>query len=424
MRRPLLLLVIPGVLAAQAATPAIPTANPDVRAAMERLPAINAWILDKQAALCRVASPPFKEAARAAAFRRELVAIGYTDARIDSLGDVIAELRGGDGPTVMIAGHLDTVFPEGTAVAVKRSGTRMDGPGIGDDCRGLAVVLAVARVFRDQKITPRGRILFVGNLGEEGPGNSRGVRWLLEREFKGRVDYFVSVDGAGSDITSRAVGSHRYTVTVSGPGGHSYGDFGVPNPVHALGRAIARIGDLTVPASPRTTFSVGVIRGGTSVNSIAMKAQMDIDMRSESPDALADLDRRMHAAVAAAVDDEQKRWPNSRVQLAGQVRHDRHPSNRRTVRRGPHRQGRHRGRQSSRVCPADQRLEHRRQRADRARNPRNYHRRRRPRRRRALPGRVVRRRPEWLEGPPMGTPDRGRPCGGEVARYNGRPPDT
>jgi acetylornithine deacetylase/succinyl-diaminopimelate desuccinylase-like protein len=310
------LALLPAALGAQATVPAIPAAHPGVRAAMTRLPAINSWILDRQVALCQIPAPPFKEAARAAAYRREFIALGYTNARTDSLGNVIAELRGGDGPTVMIAGHLDTVFPEGTAVAVKRTGTRMEGPGIGDDCRGLAVVLAVARMFKEQNIVPRGRILFVGNVGEEGAGNLRGVRWLFEREFKGQINYFISVDGVGSNITTRAVGSHRYTVTVSGPGGHSYGDFGMPNPMHALGRAISRIADLTVPATPRTTFNVGILRGGTSVNSIAMSAQMDIDMRSESSESLADIDRRVRAAVTAAVADEQKRWPASSVRLA------------------------------------------------------------------------------------------------------------
>jgi acetylornithine deacetylase/succinyl-diaminopimelate desuccinylase-like protein len=316
---PTLLVALPGVLGAQV-VPAIPNTNAAVHAAMERLPAINSWILERQAALCQVASPPFKEAARGAAFRREMIAVGYPSTRVDSIGNVIAELSGGDGPTVMLAGHLDTVFPEGTAVTVKRNGTRMDGPGIGDDCRGLAVVLAVARVFKEQKIAPRGRVIFVANVGEEGPGNSRGAHWLFEHEFKNQINYFVSVDGIGSDITTRAVGSHRYTVTVSGPGGHSYSDFGVPNPTHALGRAIARISDLTVPAQPRTTFNVGIIRGGTSVNSIAMQAQMDIDMRSESPDALADIDRRIHTAITSAVADEMKRWPDSRVKL--QVKYD------------------------------------------------------------------------------------------------------
>lgn len=320
MKRVLVLLfVLAGDVAAQA-IPAVPAAHPGVRAAMDKLRTVNAWILDKQAAICQIPAPPFKEAARAAAYRREFVALGYQNARIDSIGNVIAELRGGTGPTIMIAGHLDTVFPEGTAVAVKRTGTRLEGPGIGDDCRGLAVVLAVARMFKEHNLTPAGRILFVGNVGEEGPGNLRGVRWLFEREFKGQVNYFISVDGIGSNITSRAVGSHRYTVSVNGPGGHSYGDFGVPNPTHALGRAIAKISDLVVPNSPKTTFNVGILRGGTSVNSIAMQAQMDIDMRSESPQELGEIDRKIRAAITAAVAEEHRRWPGSNVRL--QVKYD------------------------------------------------------------------------------------------------------
>jgi acetylornithine deacetylase/succinyl-diaminopimelate desuccinylase-like protein len=275
----------------------------------------NAWTLEQQAAVCQVPAPPFKEAARAAWYQQALIKLGYANTRIDSEGNVIAELRGGDGPTVMLAGHLDTVFPEGIDATVKRDGTRMDGIGIGDDCRGLAVVLSVARAFKVHSIVPSGRILFVGNVGEEGAGNLRGVRHLFEKEFKGQVDYFVSVDGIGQNVVSRAVGSHRYTITVSGPGGHSFGDFGMPNPTHALGRAIARIADLEVTDRPKTTFNVGIVRGGTSVNSISARAQMDIDMRSESAQSLADIDRRIRAAVDAGIAEEQKRWPNSTAKL-------------------------------------------------------------------------------------------------------------
>lgn len=312
MRR-LALLVLPIGLAAQA--PTLATTNAAVTTALNRMPAINAWILDRQVALCEVAAPPFKESARALAVQREFAALGYADARIDSIGNVVVEVRGGDGPTVVLAGHLDTVFPEGTKISVRRDGTRMMGPGIGDDCRGLAVVLAVAREFKEQHLTPRGRVVFVANVGEEGPGNSRGVHYLFEDSYKGQIGFFISVDGAGSTITSRAVGSNRYTVTFAGPGGHSFGDFGMPNPTHALGRAIARIADITVPTDPKTTFNVGIVRGGTSVNSIAMQAQMDVDMRSESATSLADLDARVRQAIEAARVDELKRWPRSKVPL-------------------------------------------------------------------------------------------------------------
>src|SRR5690606_13821335 len=182
--------------------------------------------------------------------------------------------------------------------------------------RGLAVVLALAKVLKETGLTPAGRVYLVGNVGEEGPGNLRGVRHLLTKEFPGSIDYFISVDGSGgAGITSRAVGSHRYTISFEGPGGHSYGAFGMTNPMHAMGRAIARIADLQVPAGARTTFNVGIVRGGTSVNTITPLAQMDVDMRYESQANLQEMDRRIRAAVDTAVQEEIARWPNSRAPI-------------------------------------------------------------------------------------------------------------
>lgn len=313
--RALVALLVPAALAAQAS--AIPASDPAVRRAMDAMQAQQAWTLEQQISICEIAAPPFKEQRRAEEFQRRLVSFGYPDARIDSEGNVIAQL-GSDasGPTVMIAGHLDTVFPEETDVKTTRTGNRIDGPGIGDDCRGLAVVLTLAKVMKESNVTPTGRVLFVGNVGEEGPGNLRGVRHLLTKEFVGEVDYFISVDGAGeASIVSRAVGSHRYTVSFAGPGGHSYGAFGMANPMHAMGRAIARIADLPVPTRPRVTYSVGIVRGGTSVNTITPLAQMDVDMRSESAEALADIDQRIRAAVDSAVAAEKARWPGSRADI-------------------------------------------------------------------------------------------------------------
>jgi acetylornithine deacetylase/succinyl-diaminopimelate desuccinylase-like protein len=149
----------------------------------------------------------------------------------------------------------------------------------------------------------------------------RGVRHLIDRQTAGgRIDYFISVDGIGLTATTQAVGSHRYRVAVRGPGGHSFGDFGIPNPIHALGRAIAGIAQIQVPSSPRTTFSVGVIEGGTSVNAIAMSASMDIDLRSESQEALDSLDARMRRAVQAGVDAEHARWPGTTARLVSDFR--------------------------------------------------------------------------------------------------------
>ena len=313
--RALVALLVPAALAAQAS--AIPASDPAVRRAMDAMQTQQGWTLEQQISICEIAAPPFKEQRRAEEFQRRLVSFGYPDARIDGEGNVIAQL-GSDasGPTVMIAGHLDTVFPEETDVKTTRTGNRIDGPGIGDDCRGLAVVLTLAKVMKESNVTPTGRVLFVGNVGEEGPGNLRGVRHLLTKEFVGEVDYFISVDGAGeASIVSRAVGSHRYTVSFAGPGGHSYGAFGMANPMHAMGRAIARIADLPVPTRPRVTYSVGIVRGGTSVNTITPLAQMDVDMRSESAEALADIDQRIRAAVDSAVAAEKARWPGSRADI-------------------------------------------------------------------------------------------------------------
>jgi tripeptide aminopeptidase len=308
------LLLLPAVAGAQEVR--LADNDPAVRRALAALQQHQAWTLEQQISICEIPAPPFKEAARAEEFRKRLVSFGYAAARIDAEGNVIAELTGGNGPTVMIAGHLDTVFPEGTDVRTTRTGDRIAGAGIGDDCRGLAVVLTLAKVMKETGLTPRGRVLFVGNVGEEGPGNLRGVRHLLTQEFRGQVDFFISVDGSGgAGITSRAVGSHRYTIDCEGPGGPSSGAFGMTNPMHAMGRAIAKIAALDVPAGARTTFNVGVVRGGTSVNTITPLAQMEIDMRSESAANLLEMDRRIRAAVDEGVAEEIARWPNSRAPI-------------------------------------------------------------------------------------------------------------
>jgi tripeptide aminopeptidase len=180
-------------------------------------------------------------------------------------------------------------------------------------------VLSVARAFQMEKVPTTGTVIFVGNVGEEGPGNLRGVRHLFTREYHGKIDYFISVDGTGLGLTSRAVGSNRYRVTYLGPGGHSYGAFGMPSPIHALGRAIAKIADIQVPTSPKATFNVGIIDGGTSVNTISPSGSMDVDLRSESKQALADLDAKFQAAIRDALAAENARWPASRVKITVKV---------------------------------------------------------------------------------------------------------
>lgn len=295
-------------------------ARPDVSAVLDSIKTSNAWTLKQQTTICEIAAPPFKEAARAREYRARFEKLGLTSVRIDSVGNVIGERRGtGGGPTIVLAGHLDTVFPEGTDVKVRRVGERYIGRGITDNCRGLATILAVVRALQTSHVATKGTIVFVGNVGEEGPGNLRGTRHLFGHELKGKIDYFISVDGAGAGLVGRAVGSNRYRVTYKGRGGHSYSDFGIPNPAHALGRAIAAISDLKVPSTPRTTFSVGVINGGTSVNSIPFEASFELDMRSESAAALAAIDSKALRIIRRAALDENRRWSGSTNRVTVQI---------------------------------------------------------------------------------------------------------
>jgi acetylornithine deacetylase/succinyl-diaminopimelate desuccinylase-like protein len=304
--------------ASQMQTP--PTSHPVVRSALDSIRAWQAWTLQQQIELTEIEAPPLMEQRRGEEFARRLTALGYENVRVDTEGNVIAERPGSSGgPVVIISGHLDTVFPSGTDVRVRREGDRLLAPGIADDGRGLAVVLTVARAFQAVRLPTAATVLFVGTVGEEGEGNLRGVRHLFERELAGRVGYFISVDGTGFDVVNAAVGSNRYTVTFEGPGGHSYGAFGMPNPAHALGRAVAAIADLEVPAQPKTTFSVSVLSGGTSVNAIPADVAFEIDMRSEDPAELARLDARVRAAIEAAVASEKARWPQSSAALAARI---------------------------------------------------------------------------------------------------------
>jgi acetylornithine deacetylase/succinyl-diaminopimelate desuccinylase-like protein len=280
-----------------------------VRSALDALRAAEPQTIEDQIRLCEVEAPPFKEAKRAQLYAQMFREAGLQNVRIDKEGNVLGEKRGTQArPHLVFSAHLDTVFPEGTNVTVKREGTLLRGPGIGDDCRGLAVVLAVARAMVKGNIQTPGTITFVGDVGEEGLGDLRGVKYLFREGMKGQIDRFVSVDGTGLGITHIAVGSLRYRVTFKGPGGHSYGAFGMVNPIHALGRAMARIGDFQVSTEPKTTFSVGRIGGGTSVNAIPYEAWAEVDMRSADQASLTSLDAKFHKAVDDAVADENARW--------------------------------------------------------------------------------------------------------------------
>jgi tripeptide aminopeptidase len=284
-----------------------------VKSAIAAARADEARTLAEQVEICEVEAPPFKETKRAELYARKFRELGLQNVRIDKVGNVLGERPGtAPRPHFMLAAHLDTVFPEGTNVRTTQEGTVIRGPGIGDDCRGLAVVLAVVRALKAGNVQTPGTITFVGNVGEEGLGDLRGVKHLFDEGLKGRIDRFVSIDGTGLGITHISVGSLRYRVTFKGPGGHSYGAFGMVNPIHALGRAMAAIGDFQVPNEPKTTFNVGRIGGGTSVNSIPFEAWMEVDMRSADAASLQSLDAKFHKAVDDAVAAENVRW-NSRA---------------------------------------------------------------------------------------------------------------
>jgi tripeptide aminopeptidase len=282
-----------------------------VKAALDRVKREEPHVLEEQVRLCEIPAPPFKETRRAEAYRQAFELLGLKNVRIDRVGNVLGERPGlAPRPHVVFSAHLDTVFPESTRVQTSRAGPVIKGPGISDDCRGLAVILGVVRALNEGNIQTPGTITFVGTVGEEGLGDLRGVKHLFNVELKGRIDRFVSVDGAGLGITHIGVGSLRYRVAFKGPGGHSYGDFGIANPVHALGRAIEKIADLQIPRHPKTTFNVGRIGGGTSVNSIASEAWMEVDLRSSDRAALTALDAGFQKSLDVALAEENERWGN------------------------------------------------------------------------------------------------------------------
>ena len=303
----LLLLSLP----AYGQPPAQLLVDASVRAAMDAAQRNEPETLDLQMRLSEIPAPPFHEEARGREVARLFTALGLRDVRTDSAGNVIGVRPGKSArPNLVFAAHLDTVFPEGTNVKVKREGSLLKGPGVADDSRGLAVMLAVIRALNESRVETPGTITFVADVGEEGLGDLRGMKALFHETLKGQIDKFISVDGTGLGISNGGVGSNRYKVTFKGPGGHSYTAFGMANPIQAMGRAIAKIDALQVPTDPKTTFNVGRVGGGTSVNAIPFEAWMEVDMRSADSSVLKDLDARFNAAVRQAVSEENARWNN------------------------------------------------------------------------------------------------------------------
>jgi tripeptide aminopeptidase len=295
----------PGVPQGNRPSPASQFAdNAEVRSALAWFSRNLTWINDQQARLTEIPAPPFQEAQRAAAVKVLLSSSGL-NVQIDKTGNVIGELPGTtDKEIVLLAAHLDTVFPPGTDVKVRREAERMSAPGISDNGTGLAALVAIARTMHEANIKPRRTILFVADVGEEGEGNLRGMRALVDA-YKSKLKGAIVLDGSGTDhVTTKALASRRLEVLITGPGGHSWSDFGMPNPINALVRGSVRFINTRVPVSPRTTFNLGQIEGGTSVNSVPHEARLKVDIRSESEEELAKLESALRESISAGVRDE------------------------------------------------------------------------------------------------------------------------
>jgi tripeptide aminopeptidase len=298
-------------------------AAPQVQRVLEGIKADHARTVEELKALTEIEAPPFKEQRRAEAVLARMKGFGL-DARIDAEGNVVALRKGrGGGPKLLISAHLDTVFPAGTDVKVKERDGKLYAPGIADDTRGLAVLLSWMKVLQDERLQTVGDLLVVANVGEEELGNLRGIKRIFadHPDIDGMVGLEPAPDGG---ITVLGTGSHRHEVTFKGPGGHSYISFGqVPSAIHGLGRAIAKIADVKTPGFPKTTFTVGTIGGGTSVNTIAPEARMAIDIRSEQMDPLLDAEKKILAAVDEAVAEENRRWGTSTLSATSRLIGDR-----------------------------------------------------------------------------------------------------
>ncbi len=276
---------------------------PEVRAVFERFRARESQFAQWQMEATRVAAPPFGESARGAWLADRFRELGLNDVQVDEVGNVFGIHPGYGSRYVALSAHIDTVFPAATPLNVRQQGSRLYGPGVSDNGAGIAAMLAVASVLGNARISHGLPFLFIGNVGEEGEGDLRGMRHVFATpRWRDAIAYSVVVDGAGSDtVVAEALGSRRFEVIVRGPGGHSWSDFGAPNPIIALSRAIEVFRQTPVLAAPKTTFNVGTIRGGTSVNSIPESASMRVDLRSTSMAEIDRLERALRLALEQAV---------------------------------------------------------------------------------------------------------------------------
>ena len=283
--------------------------KPEVKAAMEQAAREVDRAMEEQIELCEIEAPTFHEEVRARRVAELMRAYGLTDVVTDPIGNVVGRRPGkGNGPVLALGAHMDTVFPAGTDVKVRREGNIYRAPGIGDNCSGLRALLQILRMFNDQKIETEGDILFVGTVGEEGNGDIRGSKALFDGTC--HIDGFIAIDSTDvGRVLNGATGSHRWRLSVDGKGGHSYAEFGrCPSAIHAICRAGAKVGCFKVPADPKTTYTIGTIKGGTTVNTIAAHCEVEVDMRSVSNEELLKLEARVLKAFEEAVQEENDFW--------------------------------------------------------------------------------------------------------------------
>ena len=265
--------------------------DPTCARAIEWIDKNAAWMTDQQIRLTEIPAPEFKEARRGDALRKLFEANGLR-VRVDKIGNVIGERPGSSSKdVVLLVAHLDTVFPTGTNVTVKRNASRLEAPGISDNGAGLAALIGVSRALSEGRVRTTKTLVFAGDVGEEGEGNLRGIRALVD-EFGPRLSAVIAIDGPSIEhVTTQGIASRRFEVTITGPGGHSWSDFGAPNPITALSRGIVKFSSVKVPDDPRSSYNFGVIEGGTSVNSIPSRATVKIDLRSEEESELDRLEK-------------------------------------------------------------------------------------------------------------------------------------
>jgi tripeptide aminopeptidase len=287
-----------------------------VKSGLDFIKSDNENTLADQIELTEIPAPPFMEDVRADYYKKRLEQLGLKDVQMDQEGNVTGIRPGtGQGPRLLVSAHLDTVFPEGTDTKIREVDGIYIGPGISDDGRGLSALLSLVRAFNKANIKNTGDIVFCAVVGEEGLGDLRGTKAI----FKNRqdVDGYISIEpGKQTRTIYLGTGSRRYTISYKGQGGHSFGDFGIPSAIHTLGRAIAKISELQTPADPKTTFTVGTITGGTSVNTIAAGAEMLIDLRSNSMEELSKLEEKVFEIVREAADEENARWKSDAIKVA------------------------------------------------------------------------------------------------------------